>query len=166
MKHISFVFILIFLNISLYSQPPFHSPTVTVGGVTYDCNMDGRIRVVNQNNTVSDGNYTDNYDCVYANDKLPNDYYDSIKLGVKNTLGISRWNEMISFKENITLYLYFNTDGSMKEVWFYLRNNTQITPQELLDIENSIKSHTFVLNNASCIGVVPFHATNFVLRFE
>ena len=90
----------------------------------------------------------------------------SSKVGILTTFGLSRWNDMVLAEKYLVLFIYFNLDGTVKEVWFLLRKDTQITPSELLTIENNIKSHTFVLDNADCIGIAPFHRMNVVFRFE
>ena len=82
MKYLFSYLLFVFVSHYSSSQTPFHNPTVTISGTTYHCTLQGnRIRVVNQENTVSDGSYTANPNCAKAYDKLPLDYYDTIKQG-------------------------------------------------------------------------------------
>jgi len=165
MKYLSFVFIFLFFNYNLSSQTPFHSPTLTVGSTTYNCEViANHIRVVNQTNTVSnDWEHVLNYKCVEPLVVLG---FGDIEEGIKSLFSSTRWNELKDTEKYVGIYYYFNMDGTVKEVWFRLKPTTILTPAEILAMENKIKSYTVGLDNADCIGEVSFQRTNIIFGFE
>ena len=165
MKYLFSCLLFVFVSHYLSSQTPFHNPTIVVGGITYDCQVvANHIRVVNQSNSVSnDWEIILPPECAHL---FISSGFSNIEEGLKSLFSLTRWNELKESEKFLGIYYYFNMDGTVKEVWFRLRTSTILTPDEILAMENKIKSYTVDLDNADCIGVVPFQRTNLIFSFE
>ena len=75
---------------------------------------------------------------------------------------------IITTEKYFIVNIYFELDGRVKEVWFRLKEDTKITPQEISIIEKNLKTLQVKLANQDwgCVGKVNYYLSNRVFRFK
>lgn len=142
----------IFISVHTFAQNPFNNPTVQVNGQVYDCDTTSArfVRVVNRQNQLSNGQI-EGYKLARIR-FLPNgtDRWAVIK----NSFSSLRLGQLKVSDKFFVISYFYNLDGTVKEIWFWLRKNTQITPAELEKVERNLKQVQMPVYNQNLSNVL------------
>ncbi len=144
-KYILLAFWLLTFSYAQAQTNPFLQPSFQVQNRSYLCVEQGEyeIEICSSENTFSVGNgenYANNSImpvCRWANIKR-----EVMENNVRTVFSPQRCQNLQNEEVDIRVYLNRST-GVIKEVAFMVKRNTQITPKEIYDLENQIRSLTY-----------------------
>lgn len=162
MKNIILI-LFIFVSIHTFAQNPFNNPTVQVNGQIYDCdNTSGKfIRVVNRQNQISNHWQIESNKLTRVRFSAGGQNMQDI---IKNSFSSLRYGQLKVSDKFFSVFYYFNLDGTIKEVWFRIKSNTQITPVELEKLERNLKQAQINVYNQN-IPAVLYYTFSCVFEF-
>lgn len=151
----------IFIPIHTFAQNPFHSPSVLVNGQTYSCDTTAMfIRIINQQNQLEQ-QQIEGYKFKRAR-FLP--HGADRKQVIKNSFSSIRLGQLKVSDKFFIINYYYNLDGTVKEIFFRLKKNTQITPAELEKVERNLKQIQMPMYNQNLPHVL-YYSDNHTFEF-
>jgi hypothetical protein len=168
-KHLIFAFWLLCLCQSQAQNNPYLQPNFQVAERNYICtSYTYFVKVISSQNTISVGNTSNYFNnsiqpiCRNANieDEVIHDHVKAI---------FSAQRRQALAGEQITIGLYVNrSTGVVKEVYFYIKPQSKITPLEVYQLENQLRSITYPQTGLEiCPEIeVDFVHRSFMYNFE
>ncbi len=151
-KLIIFIFFLSIIYTSK-GQNQFQNSTFSTNGNVYSCSISGKYVIIQNQQNILDhpqSRYSiKNFECM---DLFGGDGGLSfVKSKIQNQFTPTRVTELEFYGQTgFTLSFWLNTSGIIKELYFTIRKDTKLTPQEIYNMERSLKNVQVPFSMRNC----------------